>query len=140
MVDCLSPEGAPYRSVAGKPHAGAPLIAAMQCSHCVFGKVCSSRISLSGKSGTSLFLSCEGIVTSSSSVGVPNSTFPYSDSFQSPVSCCIIFFTHGKCLHSALPRVPPELNTSHGHQNVADSRGEGKQQKQLLVTVKSFIQ
>ena len=40
----------------------------------------------------------------------------------------------------ALPLVPPELNPGHGHQNVVDSRREGKQQKQLLVTVKSFIQ
>ena len=50
-----------------------------QSSRCVFDKVCSSRISESGTSETSLFLSCEGIVISSSSVGVSNSTLPSSD-------------------------------------------------------------
>ena len=83
-------------------------VGSSQSSRCVFDKVCSSRISISGKSGTSLFLSCEGIVTSSSSVGVPNSTSPVASFF-----------------HSALPLVPPELNPGHGHQNVADSRREG---------------
>ena len=67
-----------------------------QSSRCVFDKVFSSRISESGTSGTSLFLSCEGIVISSSSVGVSNATLPSSDAFNSPVYCCIIFLVHGE--------------------------------------------
>ena len=92
VVDCLLLEGAPYRSVAGEPRAVFLL--------CIFDKVCSSRISESGISGTSLFLSCEGIVVlvvvSSSSMGVSNSTLPSSDSFTSPISCCNIFLDHGE--------------------------------------------
>ena len=71
-----------------------------QSSRCVFDKVCSSRISESGTSETSLFLSCEGIVISSSSVGVLNLTLPSSDTFNSPVSCCTIFLVHGENLSS----------------------------------------
>ena len=98
-----------------------------QSSRCVFDKVCSSRISISGKSGTSLFLSCEGIVTSSSSRGSPQTrrSHPRTPSnHQSPVASCFSL-TEKIFLHSALPLVPPELNPGHGHQNVADSRREG---------------
>ena len=66
-----------------------------QSSRCVFDKVCSSRISEFGISGTFSYLSCEGIVTSSSSVGVSNSTLPSSDYITLPVSCCNMFLNDG---------------------------------------------
>ena len=76
--------------------------------------------------GAAEFLSCEGIVISSSSVGVSNSTLPSSDNFTSPVSCCNMFLEHGEnFLHSALPLDPPKLNPGHGHQNVADPSKRG---------------
>ena len=51
-------------------------VGSSQSSRCVFNKVCSSRILEIGISGTFLYLSCEGIVTSSSTVRVSNSTLP----------------------------------------------------------------
>ena len=89
-------------SITGGPsllvcHGRAPCMGSLgsrQSSRCVFDKVCSSRISLSGKSRIFLFLSCEGIVIFLLSVGVPGSTVPSSDSFKPPFSCCIIILAH----------------------------------------------
>ena len=115
-------------------------IGSSQSSRCVFDKVCSSWISISGKSGTSLFLSYEGIVTSSSSVGVQKSTFPYSDSFKSPVSCLIIFLTHRRIFSSlCTPLYSAGTQSWSRAPKCSGLKGRGKQQKQLLVTVKSFI-
>ena len=62
----------------------------------------------------SLFLSSEGIVTSSSSERVPESTVSSSDSFNPPISCCIIILAYGEkfsSLHSALPLIPPKVQS-----------------------------
>ena len=105
-------------------------VGSSQSSRCVFDKVCSSRISESGKSGTSLFLSCEGIVTSSSSVeSQTRRSHPRIPSIHQSLVASCFSSTENIFLHSALPLVPLELNPGHGHQNVADSRREGNQQK-----------
>ena len=93
-----------------------------QSSRCVFDKVCLSWISEFGISGTSLYLSCEGIVISSSSVGVSNSTLPSADSFTSR----LFFFLSSLCTPPPPPLVPPKLNPGHGLQNVADPSREGR--------------
>ena len=89
MVDCLSPEGVPSRFVAGEPHVGAPEVVASLLV--VYQNPVNQE---------SLFLSCEGIAISSSSVGVSNSTFPSSDSFNSSVSYCNMFLDHGEKISS----------------------------------------
>ena len=105
-----------------------------QSSRWVFDKVCSSRISEIGISGTFLYLS-------SSSVGVLNSTLPSSDSITSSVSCCNMFLNHRENFSSlCAPLVPLKLNPGHGHQNVADpSRGRRNRDNSWL-QFNGFIQ
>ena len=101
-------------------------VGSSQSSRCVFDKVCSSRISESGISGTYLYLSCEGIVISSSSVGVSNSTLPSSD----------MFLNHGEKFSSLC--TPPCSAGAQSWSRAPKCRGPkqgGKKQKQLLVTV-----
>ena len=100
-------------------------VGSSQSSRCVFSKVCSSRISKSGLSETSLFLSCEGIVISSSSVGSQTRrSRPRATSLRQSLVVTCFSITEKIVLHSVLPLDPPKLNPGHGHQNVADlSRG-----------------
>ena len=123
VVDSLSPEGAPYRSVVGEPPAGALLIAASllvvyltKSAHhgYQYPKIRNFLNSVVWRYRNLL------IIRGSSKVQIPITGVRL-------ITSLLLHHVHESrkdiFLHSALPLTPPELNPGHGHQNVADIRG-----------------